>query len=103
MKFVCIKTCFWVSLITRNQVVSVKEESEIPESVMPFFEKMEDFVKAEEEKKATEVKPEEITVSPDDNLETLQEKADKLVGFAYDRRWSADTLRAKITQFLKGM
>jgi len=76
MDFVCIKKCFWLSLIEEGQVISVDSEDEIPLSVRPFFEPKE---KVEAEKT-------EDTIEENNEIEKLQAELDAL-GVPYDRRW----------------
>ncbi len=85
MNLICIKTCFWGTLITEGQVITVDSESEIPPSVRPFFDVQE---KVEAEKIIVkENKINEIT--------ELRNELEKL-GKPFDLRWSKATLEGKL-------
>ena len=85
MEFVCIKKCFWLSLIEENQVITVDKEEEIPPSVRPYFE-------SKEKVEAEKIEAEEGKV---DEVETLMTELEEL-GVSYDRRWSKTTLEGKL-------
>lgn len=85
MDFICTHRCFWLSLIEEGQLVQVKDESEIPPSVRPFFETKEKVVA---EKK-------EIVEAQMSELEEVRAELDKL-GIPFDKRWSLVKLKNKL-------
>lgn len=95
MKFVCIRDCFWDTLIVEGEVKDFQSENEIPPSVRPYFKTLEEVKTDKEEKELA-------SSSEDDVLKALQAEADTL-GMSYDGRWSAETLAFKIKQAKKGM
>ena len=98
MEFVCIKTCFWDTLIKENlkEVAFKGNIEDIPISVRPYF-------KSKTEVEAGAEVSEEIEGADEvDEVAGLQSELDAL-NVAYDRRWGAKKLKFALSQAKKGM
>lgn len=81
IEYICVRRCFWLSLIEEGQIITADNESEIPPSVRPFFD-YKDKVAAE---KIVVVETEEA------ELEDIKAELEKR-NIVFDRRWG----RAKL-------
>jgi len=82
MDFICIKKCFWDTLIEENELITVPNESAIPPSIRPFFNS---------KKEADALKAEIKEESEDEKIEQLRAELD-ILGKPYDRRWGSGRL-----------
>ena len=96
MEFVCIRTCFWDTLIKEGEVISKGSKEEIPPSVRPYF-------KSKTEVEAVAEKTEETEETDEvDEVAGLQSELDAL-NIGFDRRWGTKKLKFALSQAKKGM
>ena len=82
-EFICVKKCFWNTLIEEGEVIKLDDKAIIPASIRPFFD-------VKEKIEIIKIKAEEDEV---DRLEKVRAELD-VMNKPYDRRWGIAKLES---------